>query len=200
MPTFSRREVDDAFAIYYSVGPVLEDWPGWVDLFVDDCFYVDHFWGPMWGKDEVKLWIAATMKGVPEIYTALDWYAIDDDKVIFHMENRRDNPDPDGPPYFDFPGLSVIFYAGDGKWRGEEDFWDLNGARRTTALYRAACEKVGITEPRQKMTRKHWPDSPAFARTDREPQPSWIEQPGVPGIQRPSQLHALLDDFRARRA
>ena len=60
------------------------------------------------------------------MYTVLDWYTIEDATVVFHMQNRRDNPDPDGPPYFDFAGLSVATYAGDGKWAGEEDFWDLS--------------------------------------------------------------------------
>ena len=113
---FPRDEVEDAFAVYFETGPVREDWEAWVELMVDDVFYVDHWWGPLHGKDEVKVWIAASMGGVPEIYTVLDWYTIENEKVVFHMQNRRDNPDPDGPPYFDFPGLSVATYAGDGKW------------------------------------------------------------------------------------
>ena len=113
--------------------------------------------GPLYGKEEVKIWIAASMGGVPEIYTVLDWYTIDDGVVCFHMQNRRDNPDPEGPPYFDFPGLSTLWYAGDGRWLAEEDFWDLNGARRTAKLYAEACAKTGITEPEQRMTRSTGP-------------------------------------------
>ena len=66
---------------------------------------------------------------MPEIYTVLEWYVIDDDKVVWSLQNRRDNPDPDGPDYFDFAGLSVAWYAGDGRWAGEEDYWDVKGAR-----------------------------------------------------------------------
>ena len=62
------------------------------------------------------MWIAASMGGVPEMYTPLDWYVIEGEKIVFHMENRRDNPDPEGPPYFDFPGVSTLWYAGDGKF------------------------------------------------------------------------------------
>ena len=111
---FPREEVEAAFAHYFELGPVREDWEAWVELMVDDVFYLDHWWGPLSGKDEVKVWIAASMGGVPEIYTVLDWYTIENEKVVFHMQNRRDNPDPDGPPYFDFAGLSVATYAGDG--------------------------------------------------------------------------------------
>ena len=137
------------------------------------------------------------MGGVPEIYTVLDWYTIDNDKVCFHMQNRRDNPDPDGPPYFDFPGLSTLWYAGDGKWRAEEDFWDLNGARRTAKAYAIACDKMGVTDPAERMTRKHWPDSPEWARTDAPPKPSWVRG-DTPGVTRPSELAALLAPLRER--
>jgi limonene-1,2-epoxide hydrolase len=128
---FSRREVEQQFAHLYYTGCVAEDWTGWADLFTDDCRYVEHFWGELHGRDEVRRWIDPVMMGVPEIYTVLEWYAIDDEKVVWALQNRRDNPDPDGPPYFDFAGLSVAFYAGDGRWAGEEDYWDVKGARAT---------------------------------------------------------------------
>ena len=155
---FPRDEVENAFAVYFETGPVREDWEAWVELFVDDVFYVDHWWGPLHGKDEVKVWIAASMGGVPEIYTVLDWYTIENETVVFHMQNRRDNPDPDGPPYFDFAGLSVATYAGDGKWVGEEDFWDLSGARRTATAYADGVQEDGRHRPR----RPH--DAQALAR------------------------------------
>jgi len=190
---FKRSEVEEAFAHYYKVGPVDEDWVAWTNVFVPDCYYVDHFWGPLHGRGEVDLWIHAVMKGVPEIYTVLDWYAIDDDKVTFHMQNRRDNPDPnEGPPYFDFPGLSVIWYAGDGLWLAEEDFWDRTGARATTGEYHAACERAGATTPESRMTRRYWPDGPDFARTDAEPKPSWLGMDDIPGITKPRELRELL--------
>ena len=116
MGRFSRAEVEEQFAHLYYTGCVAEDWTGWADLFTDDCTYTEHFWGVLHGNDEVRAWIDPVMLGVPEIYTVLDWYVIDDDKVVWALQNRRDNPDPDGPDYFDFPGLSVAWYAGDGRW------------------------------------------------------------------------------------
>jgi hypothetical protein len=198
-PQFPRDEVEEAFAVYFGTGPVREDWETWVELMTDDVYYVDHWWGALHGKEEVKVWIAASMGGVPEIYTVLDWYTIENATVVFHMQNRRDNPDPDAPPYFDFAGLSVATYAGDGKWAGEEDFWDLSGARRTATAYAQACEKMGVTDPADRMTRKYWPETPEWARYDGVPEPSWFEG-SVPGVTRPSELAALLAPLRAARA
>jgi hypothetical protein len=189
---FDRKEVDDAFAHWWKVGCVDEDWAAWVSLFVPDVHYHDHFWGPLEGRDEVALWIAAVMKGVPEIYTILDWYTIDGDTVVFHCQNRRDNPHDEGPDYWDFAGLSMIRYAGDGLWASEEDFWDLPGARRTSAAYAEACRRANADSPEQRMTRRFWPEGPAWARTDAAPNPSWVGFPDVPGITKPRELAELI--------
>jgi len=194
---FARREVEEAVAHWWQVGNVEEDWQAWTALFVPDVFYVDYFWGPLHGRAEVDLWIHAVMKGVPEIYTVLDWYTIDDDVVVFHCQNRRDNPDDEGPRYWDFPGLSVIRYAGDGLWASEEDYWDRTGARVTGTEYAAACQRANITEPLDRMTRRHWPAGPPWARTDAPPRPSWLRRDEVPAITRPSALAALLAPVRA---
>ena len=194
---FDRAEVEDAFVHWWTVGNAGEDWYGWVDLFTPDVYYVDHFWGPLRGRDEVRLWIEAVMKGVPEIYTYLDWYRIDDDAVTFHCQNRRDNPDPtQGPAYFDFPGLSMVWYAGNGLWRAEEDFWDRTGARTTSVEYAEACRRAGADDPRSRMTRRHWPEEPAWARGVEHPSPSWLERDDIPGITRPSELRTLLASLR----
>jgi hypothetical protein len=196
MARFARGEVEDAFAHWWTVGNVLEDWAAWTRLFVPAVEYHDHFWGPLHGHAEVDLWIHAVMKGVPEIYAIYDWHTIDDDVVVFRCENRRDSPDDTGPPYFDFPGLSVLRYAGDGRWASEEDYWDRDGARRTSVAYAEACARAGVTDPLARMTRRHWPDRPDWARTDRAPAPSWLGRDDLPGITRPSELAALLAPLR----
>jgi hypothetical protein len=129
---------------------------------------------------------------VPEVYGVYDWHVIEGDTVVFHLQNRRDNPDTQGPRFFDFPGLSVLRYAGDGLWASEEDFWDRDGARRTSIEYAAACERAGITDPLDRMTRLHWSDGPEWARTAAAPSPSWLDRPEVTGITRPKELVALL--------
>jgi hypothetical protein len=181
----------------WKVGCVEEDWVAWTNLFLPDVYYVDHFWGPLHGRKEVGLWIDAVMKAVPEIYTVLDWYTIEDDKVVFHCQNRRDNPDGEGPRYFDFPGLSVLWYAGDGLWAAEEDFWDRSGARHTTAEYQAACQRAGARTLEQRLLRRHWPEDPRWARTEKGPSPSWLGRDDIPAITKPRELRELLERARS---
>lgn len=191
-----RAEIEEAFSHWWTVGNVNEDWDSWTQLFVPDVYYHDYFWGPLRGRDEVDAWIHAVMKGVPEIYGVYDWHIVEGDRVVFHLQNRRDNPYSEGSAYFDFPGLSVLRYAGDGLWASEEDYWDRDGARRTSIEYAAACERAGVTDPLARMTRRHWGDGPEWARTDAEPAPSWLERTEVAGITRPKELTALLAPLR----
>jgi hypothetical protein len=192
MGRFTRDEVEQAFAHLWKAGCVDEDWAAWTACFTPDVVYYDSFWGWLVGRDEVLLWIDAVMKGVPEVYTVLEWHRIDDDIVTFHCQNRRDNPAPDGPPYFDFPSLSFVRYAGGGQFSTEEDFWELRGARDTSVEYAAACARAGCTTPEQRLSRRHWPASPAWARSDDPPKPSWLARYDVPGVIKPRELYALL--------
>lgn len=187
-----RADMEREFAHWWAVGNAGEDWASWVQLFTPDAAYLDHFWGPLRGREEIDPRIHAVMKGVPEIYGVLDWYTIDDNVVTFHYQNRRDNPSDVGPPYWDFAGLTVLWYAGEGLWAGEEDFWDRTGARDTSIEYAAAVARAGLTEPLQRMTRRHWPASPEWARWDAPPAPSWLSRDDLPAITKPRELRDLL--------
>jgi hypothetical protein len=197
MARFARAEVEAAFAEFWKKGCVDEDWAGWANLFTEDAVYHDHFWGPLYGRREIAVWIDAVMAGVPEIYNVLDWYTIEDATVVWHCQNRRDNPSDEGPAYWDFPGLSVASYAGDGLWTAEEDFWDRDGARRTSVAYAAACERAGAHDVMSRLTRRHWAAQPDWARTDAAPHTSWVDRRDVQPITRPSQLAQLLAPLRA---
>ena len=102
------------------------------------------------------------MAAYPELYTVYEWHLIDGDRVVFYMQNRRDNPEPGAPP-MDFPGISILHYAGDGKWDLEEDFWAFPAAQKAQAAYIEARAKHD-PEHSLKMTRQHWPDAPEWAR------------------------------------
>jgi hypothetical protein len=155
-------EVEEAFLQYWRLGAVGEDWEAWADLFTDDAHYVEHVLGSMQGRDEIKQWIVKIMDDYSELYTVYEWHMVDGNRVVVYMQNRRDDPDPSLPP-IDFPGVTILDYAGDGKWSREEDYWSVPGAQRATALYRERCAAVD-PDHAAKRTRNHWPASPAFAR------------------------------------
>ena len=81
--------------------------------------YIEHVLGKH-GREEVRAWIKPTMEDYGEIYTVYEWHMIGDDgRVVVYMQNRRDNPEPGAPP-IDFPGITVLQYAGDGRSRSKK--------------------------------------------------------------------------------
>jgi hypothetical protein len=158
----SRDEVDEAFRQYWRTGAVTEDWEAWADLFTEDAVYIEHVLGTITGRRQIKPWIVQIMAAYPELYTVYEWHMIEGDRVVFYMQNRRDNPEPDKPP-IDFPGISILNYASDRKWNYEEDFWAFPMAQKAQAAYVDSRAKHD-PEHSLKMTRQHWPDSPEWAR------------------------------------
>ena len=163
MSEYPVEEVEGAFRHLWSVGAVGEDWKAQADLYTEDCVYFDHHYGTM-TRHEFRDWCTELMKTkFPELYTVYQWHVVDGASVVALMQNRRDNPDPAGPPYFDFPSISFFRYGGDGKWAEERDFWSMAEAVDVGRRYRDACDRCDPDHP-QRRSRLHWPDHPAWAR------------------------------------
>jgi hypothetical protein len=78
------------------------------------------------------------------------------------MQNRRDHPDPSAPP-IDFPGITVLQYAGDGRFSLEEDFWSLTEGIATQKQYAQVCAELDPDHP-SKRTRRNWGNGPEWTR------------------------------------
>jgi hypothetical protein len=163
MAAFSRDELEQAFRTYWRAGAVGEDWDTWTDLFTDDCEYFEHFFGTMHGRETVREWIKPIMQQFSEIYTVYAWHVIDEKagRVTFYMHNRRDRPGGGAP--IDFPGISILEYAGNGKWKREEDFWAMKESERAMREYHDACTQHD-PEHANKMTRANWGCGPEWTR------------------------------------
>jgi len=169
---FSRDEMEQAFRTYWRTGAVGEDWDAWADLFTEDAEYVEHVLGTMHGREEIRAWIKPIMAQYPELYTAYEWHSVDETsgRVMVYMQNRRDHPSGTGT--IDFPGITILQYAGNGRWSSEEDFWAVPKAYETVEVYAAACKKFD-PEHRNKRTRRHWGKGPDWTRGGA----SWAERP-----------------------
>ena len=87
--------------------------------------------------------------------------------------NRADHPDPTQSP-FEFPSLQIIHYAGDGKWRSEEDWWIPSEMVAYAKGYWKACQAVDPEFPMQ-LSRRHWgPIDWARPPAGHTATPSWL--------------------------
>jgi hypothetical protein len=163
MGKFSREELERAFRHYWQTGAVNEDWQGFADNFSEDVVYQEHILGTRHGREAVRAWIVPIMEEHCELYTAYEWHVVDEQggRVLVYMQNRRDHPSGTGT--IDFPGITILEYAGDMKWSREEDFWALPAARQVAAAYAEACARHDPGH-KQKRTRANWGQGPAWTR------------------------------------
>ncbi|OZG30491.1 polyketide cyclase [Williamsia sp. 1138] len=178
MAHFDRAEVEAAFRHYFMVGQVAEDWEAWANLFTDDATYTDHFYGTFTGPNEIVRFIEGTMGGAPHVYNPLVWYVIDGHRVVYKLVNRADNPEPGAPP-IDFYSLQIIEYAGDGKWRSEEDVWVMGEMKAFAKTYADASAQWPQTID-EKLSRNDWGPWVEWARPDpgHVARPSWVDREG----------------------
>jgi SnoaL-like protein len=174
MPTFSREELEQAFRTYWRTGAVGEDWDAWADLFTEDCLYVEHMYGTMRGRETVRGWIVPIMEKYRELYTGYEWHAIDADggRVFLYVQNRRDHPSGSGT--IDFPGITILDYAGGSRWSKEEDFWSAKEREAAMREYQAACREHD-PEHAEKHTRSNWGNGPEWTKGGR----SYAERPRI---------------------
>lgn len=182
--THDREEVEAAFRHYFMVGPVNEDWIGWSQLFTENAVYFDHHYGRFHGPAEIQLFLETTMMAGKQCYTALEWYNIDGDQIVWKGWNRADHPDATQPP-FEFPSLQIIQYAGDGKWSSEEDWWLPAEMKAFGKGYWEACQAIDPDFADQ-LSRAHWGDIDwARPATGHIAAPSWLgREDEIPTIRR----------------
>jgi hypothetical protein len=162
MATYPIEEVEAAFRSYWQAGAVGEDWNAWADLFTEDALYVEHVLGNMHGREAIRAWICPIMAQYGELYTVYEWHMVDPSgRVVIYMQNRRDHPSGDG--VLDFPGITILQYAGGGKFSMEEDYWAGPAAQATTTEYETARKQFD-RDHRRKRTRRNWGNGPAWTR------------------------------------
>lgn len=135
-------EVEAAFERFWTVGNVDENWREWPSFFTEDVRYIEHIYGEMRGRAAVTEWITKLMTENRDVHAVIDWYMIRGTRIVVNMQNRYYNPDPAGAP-FDFPGITILNYAGNGLFDYEEDYWCVRTAKKCHADFHAAVERMG---------------------------------------------------------
>ena len=127
---FSRAELAEAFATFEATvdnAARTRDWDAWVAHYTADVDYIEHAMGTMKGRDQVRAWIYRTMTTFPGSHmTAFPslWSVIDEDsgRVICELDNPM--RDPGDGTIISATNISIITYAGDGRWCRQEDIYN----------------------------------------------------------------------------
>jgi ketosteroid isomerase-like protein len=139
MAPFTREELEAAFAEYQRVGEEAgrtKDWNPWADLFTEDALYVEHLFGEMHGREAIREWITRVMAEFPGNAMPafpIEWYIVDEERgwIACKIWNRMEDPG-DGSVH-QAANLTLLKYAGDGKWSYEEDAYNPDAFRSMIA-------------------------------------------------------------------
>jgi hypothetical protein len=107
---------------------------GWEDLaefFTEDAVYIDPAWGRIEGREAIREFFVKSMAGLtghgwstPENWTMAEGHRLVSqwDQILGYQ--------PDGKPWL-VPGLSILYYAGDGRFCYSHDMLNMTHIGQT---------------------------------------------------------------------
>lgn len=99
----------------------------WIDLaqfFTDDAIYIDPAWGRIQGLHEIRAFLVDSMRGLEDWRFPIRFTAIEGDDVVTVWTQLLPGGRDDGRPYQQ-TGVSLLRYAGDGRFDYEEDLLNM---------------------------------------------------------------------------
>ncbi len=128
MASHSVEEVEGAYARYLEERRRVEagevGWDALAAFFTDDATFIDPAWGRVEGIAAIREFLVESMLGLDGWSFPHEWTAVDGDRLVARWWNRLPGQRPDGS-YYQAPGISIMVYAGDGKFSYEEDLLNM---------------------------------------------------------------------------
>lgn len=97
-------------------------WSALGDFFTDDAVFIDPAWGRVEGKEAILVFLEESMAGLDDWTFPERWTMVDGDRIVTMYDQII--PGDDGTE-FRQPGISTIYYAGDGKFSYEMDLMNM---------------------------------------------------------------------------
>lgn len=128
MKRYPRKEVEKAVEALHNIRAKASageiGWDALAEMFTEDATFIDPAWGRMKGRETIVQFLRDSMKGLKDWTFPTEWHAIDGNRVISRFKNRLPGRRPDGT-YYEVPGVSILEYAGGGKFSYEEDCMNM---------------------------------------------------------------------------
>ena len=128
MPEFPRAEIEAAHDRYLATRDRIEGgelgWDALADFFTEDAAFIDPAWGRIDGRDNIRTFMHDSMVGLEDWRFPHQWRAVDGNRIVAGWQNRLPGTRTDGT-FYEALGVSIITYAGDGKFSREEDILNM---------------------------------------------------------------------------
>ncbi|WP_261570156.1 nuclear transport factor 2 family protein [Frankia gtarii] len=148
MPRFRTQELHEAYKNFMVVSDqcaATADYNAFADLFTQDCTYIEHVFGEMHGREEVRNWIVPLMKTYPidqMVRYTHDWVLFDEDNGRVVFSARTHMSDPGDGSLHSTTNWTMIDYAGDGLFSREEDIYNPEHFGKMIESWQAARDKT----------------------------------------------------------
>jgi ketosteroid isomerase-like protein len=123
-PAEIRATVDAYVALRARIEEGDATWVDLADFFTDDAVYIDPAWGRIQGIEEIRAFLADSMRGLEDWRFPMRFAAIEGDDVVTVWTQLLPGQRDDGQPYQQ-TGVSILRYAGGGKFSYEEDLLNM---------------------------------------------------------------------------
>ena len=123
-PAEIRATVDAYVALRARIEEGEATWLDLAEFFTDDAVYIDPAWGRIQGIEEIRAFLVDSMRGLEDWHFPLRLSAIEGDDVVTVWTQILPGTRDDGRPY-EQTGVSILRYAGDGKFSYEEDLLNM---------------------------------------------------------------------------
>jgi ketosteroid isomerase-like protein len=128
MSTYPKQEILDTYDRYVKARDGAEagddGWDTLAAFFTEDATFIDPAWGRIEGIAEIRKFLADSMAGLEGWTFPREWTAVDGDLLVTGWQNRLPGQRADGSHY-EARGVSMLRYAGGGKFSYEEDLLNM---------------------------------------------------------------------------
>ena len=136
MPQFSRQEIEAAFWKRMALQDA-DDWAGFGNTFTEDAVYLEHHYGTFRGRQRILEWLVPVMEHCKDWTFPVEWLCIDGNRTVHKWLNRLPGKRPDGT-YYEFAGITVMEYAGNGLFSFQEDMYNRHETDKVLEEWRVA--------------------------------------------------------------
>jgi ketosteroid isomerase-like protein len=99
-------------------------WDALAAFFTDDAFFVDPAWGRVDGVEAIRGFLEESMAGLEDWTFPHQWSVVEGNRLVAFWMNRLGGAREDGTPY-EAPGVSIMEYAGQGRFSSEVDLLNM---------------------------------------------------------------------------
>lgn len=99
-------------------------WDALGQFFTEDAHFIDPAWGRIDGLAAITKFLQESMAGLEDWSFPEAWTLVDGDRLVSFWWNRLGGRRADGSAY-QAPGVSILEYAGGGKFKSELDLLNM---------------------------------------------------------------------------